>query len=83
MLYFVHFVEWELFENCWNHSSFTCYILRKKDKCNLLKYFTTVQIFSAKELAERISKIRDMLSDVNLDWNKRVDYVSYVNKLQS
>jgi hypothetical protein len=35
-----------------------------------------VKIFSAKELAERINKIRDVMADVNLDWNKRIDAVS-------
>jgi len=33
------------------------------------------QIGSAKDVTERMSKLRDTLSDVNADWEKRTDAV--------
>lgn len=45
--------------------------------CNCIAVLI-LQIFSAKELTERVTKIRDVLSDPNLDWTKRVEVVSTV-----
>ena len=39
------------------------------------------QIGSAKDVTERMSKVRDTLSDVNADWEKRTDAVRLIHKL--
>jgi CLIP-associating protein 1/2 len=36
----------------------------------------TVQLFSARELEEHLTAIRETIADPNKDWSKRVDAVS-------
>jgi hypothetical protein len=36
----------------------------------------TVQLFSARELEEQLTTIRETIADPNKDWSKRVDAVS-------
>ena len=36
----------------------------------------TVQLFSARELEDQLTAIRETISDPNKDWSKRVDAVS-------
>lgn len=36
----------------------------------------TIQLFSAREVTEQLKSIQEIISDVNKDWNKRVDAVS-------
>lgn len=38
----------------------------------------TVQIFSSREVTEHLKNIQDIISDVNKDWNKKVDAVSTI-----
>nr|CAD7262288.1 unnamed protein product [Timema shepardi] len=41
----------------------------------------TVQLFSARELDEHINQIKDIISDPNNDWNKRMDALKKVRSL--
>ncbi|KAJ8925598.1 hypothetical protein NQ315_009438 [Exocentrus adspersus] len=41
----------------------------------------TVQIFSAREVAEHLKNIQDIISDPNKEWNKRVDALKKVRSL--
>ena len=44
----------------------------------------TVQLFSARELEDQLTAIRETISDPNKDWSKRVDAVSSaIPKFQS
>jgi len=38
----------------------------------------TAQIYSAKDLMERMTRIREVLSDASSDWTKRVDAVIFI-----
>ncbi|CAG5119353.1 unnamed protein product, partial [Candidula unifasciata] len=40
-----------------------------------------VKIFSARDVQEQIQKIKDVLSDTNVTWEKRIDYTKLVRSL--
>lgn len=41
-----------------------------------LFFFFFCQLYSAKELEHELTKVRQVLSDTNTDWERRVDVVS-------
>jgi len=41
-------------------------------------FFIFCQLFSGKEVTERLTKIKEILSDTNNDWEKRVEAVRIV-----
>jgi len=44
-----------------------------------LVFNCSTQIFSSKEVADRLAKIKDTLSNTAIDWEKRVDAVSIMS----